>query len=87
MFYLGKHSGRKLQWQATLGHSVLKAEFKEVGLAFSLRTNRNVAPRSAFHSSDLPFGDHCFFVIVIGILSQNPLMCVMCILIVARYWL
>lgn len=29
-FYLGKHSGRKLQWQATLGHAVLKAEFKEV---------------------------------------------------------
>lgn len=30
LFYLGKHSGRKLQWQPTLGHSVLKAEFKEV---------------------------------------------------------
>eukprot|EP00069_Balaena_mysticetus_P008600 bmy_19718T0 len=30
-FYLGKHSGRKLQWQSTLGHCVLKAEFKEVG--------------------------------------------------------
>lgn len=29
MFYLGKHSGRKLQWQATLGHSVLKADIKE----------------------------------------------------------
>ncbi|XP_061743611.1 cullin-4A [Nerophis ophidion] len=29
LFYLGKHSGRKLQWQPTLGHSVLKAEFKE----------------------------------------------------------
>lgn len=29
-FYLGKHSGRKLQWQTTLGHAVLKAEFKEV---------------------------------------------------------
>ncbi|CAJ1058893.1 hypothetical protein PFLUV_G00125360 [Xyrichtys novacula] len=28
-FYLGKHSGRKLQWQSTLGHCVLKAEFKE----------------------------------------------------------
>ncbi|XP_029460522.1 cullin-4A isoform X2 [Rhinatrema bivittatum] len=28
-FYLGKHSGRKLQWQSTLGHAVLKAEFKE----------------------------------------------------------
>uniref|UniRef100_H3A502 Cullin-4A n=1 Tax=Latimeria chalumnae TaxID=7897 RepID=H3A502_LATCH len=29
MFYLGKHSGRKLQWQSNLGHAVLKAEFKE----------------------------------------------------------
>lgn len=29
LFYLGKHSGRKLQWQPTLGHSVLKTEFKE----------------------------------------------------------
>uniref|UniRef100_A0A8C6PFJ4 Cullin-4A n=1 Tax=Nothobranchius furzeri TaxID=105023 RepID=A0A8C6PFJ4_NOTFU len=29
LFYLSKHSGRKLQWQPTLGHSVLKAEFKE----------------------------------------------------------
>ncbi|XP_049623516.1 cullin-4B isoform X2 [Suncus etruscus] len=28
-FYLGKHSGRKLQWQSTLGHCVLKADFKE----------------------------------------------------------
>ncbi|XP_041357588.1 cullin-4A-like isoform X2 [Gigantopelta aegis] len=26
-FYLGKHSGRKLQWQPTLGHCVLKATF------------------------------------------------------------
>ncbi|CAH1781894.1 unnamed protein product [Owenia fusiformis] len=26
-FYLGKHSGRKLQWQSTLGHCVLKAKF------------------------------------------------------------
>ncbi|KAH3815364.1 hypothetical protein DPMN_143886, partial [Dreissena polymorpha] len=26
-FYLGKHSGRKLQWQPTLGHCVLKACF------------------------------------------------------------
>lgn len=30
LFYLSKHSGRKLQWQPTLGHAVLKAEFKEV---------------------------------------------------------
>lgn len=34
MFYLGKHSGRKLQWQSTLGHAVLKAEFKEVAGLF-----------------------------------------------------
>lgn len=26
-FYLGKHNGRKLQWQPTLGHCVLKASF------------------------------------------------------------
>lgn len=26
-YYLGKHSGRKLQWQHCLGHCVLKAEF------------------------------------------------------------
>uniref|UniRef100_T1IZT0 Cullin family profile domain-containing protein n=1 Tax=Strigamia maritima TaxID=126957 RepID=T1IZT0_STRMM len=26
-FYLGKHNGRKLQWQPTLGHCVLKAHF------------------------------------------------------------
>lgn len=35
MFYLGKHSGRKLQWQSTLGHAVLKAEFKEVADVFN----------------------------------------------------
>ncbi|KAM3967693.1 cullin 4 [Aphomia sociella] len=28
-FYLGKHSGRKLQWQATLGHCVLRANFPQ----------------------------------------------------------
>ncbi|KAG8586623.1 hypothetical protein GDO81_005436 [Engystomops pustulosus] len=28
-FYLGKHSGRRLQWQSTLGHAVLKAEFRQ----------------------------------------------------------
>ncbi|KAF4527830.1 hypothetical protein B566_EDAN016314 [Ephemera danica] len=28
-FYLGKHSGRKLQWQPTLGHCVLKADFPQ----------------------------------------------------------
>lgn len=29
-FYLGKHSGRKLQWQPNLGHCVLKAFFPSV---------------------------------------------------------
>ncbi|EDO35660.1 predicted protein [Nematostella vectensis] len=29
-FYLAKHSGRKLQWQNTLGHCVVKADFSEV---------------------------------------------------------
>ncbi|KAG8322193.1 Cullin-4A [Homalodisca vitripennis] len=28
-FYLGKHNGRKLQWQPTLGHCVLRAEFTQ----------------------------------------------------------
>uniref|UniRef100_A0A1B6CF55 Cullin-4A n=1 Tax=Clastoptera arizonana TaxID=38151 RepID=A0A1B6CF55_9HEMI len=28
-FYLGKHNGRKLQWQPTLGHCVLKASFNQ----------------------------------------------------------
>ena len=27
LFYLNKHSGRKLQWQPSLGHCVLKACF------------------------------------------------------------
>lgn len=26
-FYIGKHGGRKLQWQNTLGHCVVKADF------------------------------------------------------------
>lgn len=29
-YYLSKHSGRKLQWQPTLGHCVLKADFELV---------------------------------------------------------
>ncbi|XP_075395880.1 cullin-4B-like [Tenrec ecaudatus] len=28
-FYLSKHNGRKLQWQSTLGHCVLKADYKK----------------------------------------------------------
>lgn len=35
-FYLGKHSGRKLQWQPTLGHCVLKAAFPQVKIVFSI---------------------------------------------------
>ena len=36
-FYLSKHSGRKLQWQPTLGHCVLKATFSSVSMfKFSL---------------------------------------------------
>lgn len=31
-FYLSKHIGRKLQWQPTLGHCVLKANFSAVRL-------------------------------------------------------
>ena len=34
-FYLSKHSGRKLQWQPTLGHCVLKASFDAVSLSHS----------------------------------------------------
>jgi len=29
-FYHGKYNGRKLQWQPTLGHCVLKAFFSQV---------------------------------------------------------
>lgn len=35
-FYLAKHSGRKLQWQPNLGHSVLRAYFPSVSLLFIL---------------------------------------------------
>lgn len=40
MFYHGKYNGRKLQWQPTLGHCVLKAFFNQVGYFF-------IAPRHA----------------------------------------
>jgi len=33
-FYLAKHSGRKLQWQPTLGHCVLKGCFDQVIIYF-----------------------------------------------------
>ena len=29
-FYLGKHSGRKLLWQNTLGHCMLRSSFTQV---------------------------------------------------------
>lgn len=29
-FYHGKYNGRKLQWQPTLGHCVLKSYFRQV---------------------------------------------------------
>lgn len=35
-FYLAKHSGRKLQWQPTLGNCVLKARFDGVSSLFNL---------------------------------------------------
>ena len=35
-FYLGKHSGRRLQWQPTLGHCMLKATFETVRHSASL---------------------------------------------------
>ncbi|XP_030031725.1 cullin-4A isoform X2 [Manduca sexta] len=37
-FYLGKHSGRKLQWQPTLGHCVLRAHFPQSKATTSLST-------------------------------------------------
>lgn len=38
-FYLGKHSGRKLQWQPTLGHCVLKAEFNNYAIRKELQVS------------------------------------------------
>jgi len=38
-FYLGKHSGRKLQWQPTLGHCMLKATFENVIKIYFLFNN------------------------------------------------
>lgn len=37
-FYLGKHSGRKLQWQPTLGHCMLRATFDHVRNCFGYTT-------------------------------------------------
>ena len=34
-FYLGKHSGRKLQWQPTLGLCVLTARFDAVRIIYT----------------------------------------------------
>lgn len=47
LFYLGKHSGRKLQWQPTLGHAVLKAEFKEV--TYTERETKGLEKTSELH--------------------------------------
>ena len=33
-FYLSKHSGRRLQWQPSLGHCVLKASFPHVSVTY-----------------------------------------------------
>lgn len=41
-FYLGKHSGRKLQWQPTLGHCVLKAWFNQVLIKLILFVQHDV---------------------------------------------
>lgn len=49
LFYLGKHSGRKLQWQPTLGHAVLKAEFKEVRAWSILTGQREEKKMSELH--------------------------------------
>lgn len=35
-FYIGKHGGRKLQWQNTLGHCVVKADFGPSGEVSSI---------------------------------------------------
>jgi len=35
-FYHAKHSGRKLQWQPSLGHCVLRVEFSSVILSLSV---------------------------------------------------
>ena len=35
-FYLGKHSGRKLQWQPSLGLCVLRAVFPHVSCPFQV---------------------------------------------------
>ena len=40
-FYLSKHSGRRLQWQPSLGHCVLKASFPNVS-STDVSDNRNL---------------------------------------------
>lgn len=56
-FYLGKHSGRKLQWQPTLGHCVLKAWFNQV---------LNTAMLLIQHDIQLLINTQVFFYIKIG---------------------
>ena len=56
-FYLGKHSGRKLQWQSTLGHCVLKADFTVSSIFYSrvkmLLFNFLIPDDGLFHSLKL----------------------------------
>lgn len=56
MFYLGKHSGRKLQWQSTLGHAVLKAEFKEVADVFNKILHERTEPNLQWQQILCPAG-------------------------------
>lgn len=60
-FYLGKHSGRKLQWQSTLGHCVLKAEFKEVTLGFLITSLFHMWKLFRDLECNWLFSSHCYF--------------------------
>ncbi|XP_052401785.1 cullin-4A [Carassius gibelio] len=52
LLYLGKHSGRKLQWQPTLGHTVLKTEFKEVNTHYNTHTHHTHTQTNCVGSND-----------------------------------
>jgi len=41
-FYLGKHSGRKLSWQNSLAHCILKARFPKVRSSVANNNNDNI---------------------------------------------
>ncbi|XP_045496375.1 cullin-4A isoform X2 [Colias croceus] len=49
-FYLAKHSGRKLQWQPTLGHCVLRAHFLQVCTVCSVLRDHRAKFYLAKHS-------------------------------------